>query len=91
MVRDQIGAGPTAGASRLKIDTDRSAPHNHFTAVPDSRVTIPSKGSIDDAGSHPAVCSGIVPAARVQNVGAIISRPHDHLVACPDCCVLASR
>lgn len=79
-----------AGGSRLKIDGDRSAPHNHFTAVPHSRVTIPSKGSIDDAGSRPAIRSGIVPAARVQNV-AIISRPHDHFVSCPDCCVLASR
>src|SRR5207302_1035760 len=74
-----------------------SAPDDHFTAGPDCRVMLSAKGRVGSAGGYPAVCAGIVSPAGVQIsppgavlIAAVISAPHDHFTAGPDCCVKLS-
>ena len=77
-----------AAGVQIVIRTIKSAPDYHFAAGPHCRVRLAAIRCIGDAGSYPAIGTGIVSAACVPiMVGSIVGipSPNDHLTPCPYC------
>ncbi len=62
----------------------KTAPDDHFTASPDTRVKLSGLRRISGAGGYPAVGAGIISPAGIQVTGVNIeSSPGDHFTAGP--------
>jgi len=82
-----ISAGIIFAAGVKSAAAIRSAPHDHFTAAPHCCVAVPRSGRVGGAGSCPTASTGIISPPGVQRAQtvAIVSAPHDHFTARPDC------
>src|SRR5205814_8379856 len=86
-----FGRGPTircgivssASVKDAVTTASYSAPDDHLTASPHSRVIISRDRHVDHAGSGPSVAGGIVPAAAVQIRVIVTPTPDNHLDARP--------
>src|SRR4029077_1048530 len=65
-------------------------PDDHFTAGPDRRVMVSSRGRSGRADGRPTISAGSVSPAGVQKVVLAPSPPNDHFTPGPDCSVLGS-
>src|SRR5207244_317239 len=63
----------------------KTAPDDHLTAGPYCRVSRSARGRIGGACGCPNVHAWIIFCAGVHVATAIISAPHDHFSARPDC------
>src|SRR5438034_718410 len=62
-----------------------STPYDHFGTTPDRSMTGSPRWHIGVARADPTVRSWIVSSARIQNVTAVLTTPHDHFAARPYC------
>src|SRR5204863_435901 len=72
-----------------KVDAVFSAPDDHFSVGPHSRVIVSSGGSVHGAGGCPTIHTGIVFSASVEQARADPA-PHDHFGASPHCRLIVS-
>ena len=69
-------------ALRIKVET---SPNNHLAATPYGGMSVSCHGRAGVSGNCPVVHCGIVLAAGVQVIEAVIPSPNNHFVAGPDC------
>ena len=70
-----------------KVAANNPAPHNHFTAGPDCRVTDRPAGALVVLVAVQLSVPGLYLPPVFTIAAAVVSAPDDHFTASPHCCV----